>query len=257
LLLGHDTIHQARNDDIRSIIINAKSNILGSGALIDTELRGPMKIEMELADESVTGTSFTYQSFMTIDELPFGIGNDLIPYADYRTSLTYNQGQAPSGVLQTDNSDDHRLQYVLATMLHGDYKNPSKSVEPVQDLGFTHGFRHSRMEIHDYHFEFDGHRYTHDIEYWEFLDRLREAMANGVGPNTLELPLLMARGNDMQLSELCNNIFLAGESALGKNIPDGTLQVSFKTRCIAKNTTALTGTSDCWVLMIARYSCFA
>jgi hypothetical protein len=239
------------------VVLSSWLGLLGSGAHIDTELRGPLKIEMVLGDEGVTGTPFIYHSFMTIDELPFGIGNDIIPYADYRTSLTYNVGQAPSGVLQTDNTDDHRLQYVLATMLHHDYRDPNKSVEPVQDLGFTHGFRHSRMNIHDYHFEFDGHRYTHDIEYWEFLDRLREALADSGGQYTLELPLLMARGNDMQLSELCNNIFLAGESSLGKGIPDGTLEVAFKTRCESQNTRALTGTSDCYVFMVARYMCFA
>jgi hypothetical protein len=239
------------------VILSGWLGILGSGALIDTEVRGPMNIELTLADESVTGTPFNYKSFMTIDELPFGVGTEMIPYADYRSSLTYVENQTPFGVIQTDNTEDHRLQYVLATMLHGDYRIPAKSVEPVNDLGFTHGFRHSRMNIHDYHFEFDGHRYTHNIQYWEFLDRLREAFAYGVDPNTLELPLLMARGGDMQLTELCDNIFLAGESALGKGIPDGTLEVSFKTRCEAQNTNSLTGTSDCWVLMIARYACFA
>jgi hypothetical protein len=230
------------------VILSSWLGILGSGALIDTEIRGPLKIEMVLADESVTGTPFIYTSFMTIDELPYGVGSDMIPYADYRTSLTYCEGQAPSSVIQTDNTDDHRLMYVLATMLQKDFREPASSVLPVQDLGFTCGFKHSRMGIYDYRFEFDGKTYTPYIEYWEFLDRLKEAM----GPNALELPLLMARGGDMQLQDLCDNIFLAGESALGKGIPEGTLEISFKTRFGHDNVKH----ADCWVFMIAKYACF-
>jgi hypothetical protein len=228
------------------VVFSSWLGLLGSGALIDTSLRGPLKFEMTLGDESVTGTSFVYSSFLTIDELPYGVGSDLIPYADYRTSITPIVEQAPFGVIQTDNSEDHRLQYVMATLLDVNYRDPAWSVVPVNNLGFTQGFKHSRMNIHDYHFIFDGRRFTHNIEYWEYLDRLREAIGGG-----LELPLLMARGYDMSLDELCQNIWLVGESLSEKGVPDGTVEISFNTRLDP----GVQGI-DCNVLMIARYACF-
>jgi hypothetical protein len=234
------------------VILSSWLGLLGSGALIDTSVRGPLKFEITLADESVTGTRFSYQSFLTVDELPNGQGTDVIPYADYRTSITYNDGLTPYGVIQTDNFEDHRLQYVLGTMLYDDYKDPARSVLPVKDLGFTHGFRHSRMKIHSYYYEFDGHKFSHNIMYTESLDRLREAMAAGNGPSNLELPLLICRGNDMSLEELCENIFMTGESALNKGLPDGVIEVTFKTRYGNE----LVAVHPCYVFTIARYLCF-
>jgi hypothetical protein len=227
------------------VILSSWLGLLGSGALLDTTLRGALQIEMLMADDTITGTRFIYQTFMTIDELPYGSGDDVISYADYRTNLSYTDEQMPVGVIQTDNYEDHRLQYVCATMLDPIFNTPAVAVEPVQDLGFTRGFKHSSMGIDSYHFEFDNQKFTHEIQYWEFLDRLKEALAGSA--NSLELPLLMARGGDMQLTELCDHVFLAGESALGKGIPDGTLEIMFRTRA-ARPISA-------WVLMIARYSC--
>jgi hypothetical protein len=241
-----------RQKGTMEFIFSSFLGFLGSGALVDTNVRGAVGIDILLADETVTGIPFEFQTFMTIDELPFGYGNDVIPYADYRTSLTPNLSQAPFGVIQTDNYEDHRLQYVLATMLYLNYKDPFNAVEAVNDLGFTYAFKHSRMDIAHYWFEFDNHKFTHDIEYWEFLDRLRECFAAGGEPNALQLPLLLTRGADMQLSELCEHIFLAGESALGKDIPDGTIQVSFRTK-YGNNPIR---TNDCYVFMIAKYVCY-
>jgi hypothetical protein len=241
-----------RQEGTMQFIFSSFLGFLGSGALVDTNVRGAVAIDIMLADETVTGIQFEFLTYLTIDILPYGYGNDIIPYADYRTSLTPNLSQAPSGVIQTDNFEDHRLQYVLATMLELDYKDPSRAIDEVQDLGFTYAFKHSRMTIQHYWFEFDHHKFSHDIEYWEFLDRLKECFAAGGEPNALQLPLLLTRGADMQLSELCEHIFLAGESALGKDIPDGPIQVSFKT----KYGHDPIKTNDCHVLMIAKYLCF-
>jgi hypothetical protein len=236
-------------------IISSWLGFLGSATLLDTTLRGPLQIEMVLSDEKVTGTPFIYHTYLTIDELPgmTGMGDlEVIQFADYRSSITYNHAQAPFGVLQTDNYEDHRLQTVFATLLETNYNIPKHAVRPIQDLGFTYGFKHTSKNIATYHFEYDGHRYTHNIEYWETLDRLKEAMGD-----SLELPLLLARGNDMQLDELCDNIFLAGESTEGKGIPDGTLEVLFKTQCQGvKNDDPDESVADCYVFMFARYSCY-
>jgi hypothetical protein len=230
------------------VILSSWLGLLGSGALLDTSERGTLQIEMLMANSTVTGTRFIYQTFLTIDELPYGTGDAQISYADYRTNLSFIDGQDPFGVIQTDNFEDHRLQYVCATMLDPNYNDPAFAVEPVPDLGFTQGFRHTRSDIEGYHFEFDNQKFTHEIKYWEFLDRLKEALAGSA--NSLELPLLMARGADLQLEELCDSVFLAGESALGKGIPDGTIEVIFRT-------TKLPGQApiSAWVLMIARYAC--
>jgi hypothetical protein len=225
-------------------VLSTWLGLLGSGARVDLGERGPLTIEMTLVDAQMLGSDFTFKSFLTVDELPYGMGDPLIQYADYRTSFAPCVGQNPFGVIQTDNTEDHRLQYVCATMLRMDYRDVATVA--IDDLGFTRGWQHSRMAIKSYKFAFDGLSYTHDIKYWEYLDRLREAMATSA--NSLELPLLMARGGDLQLEELCDFVFLAGESALGRGVPDGTIEVTFNTKCDVN--------IDCHVLMIARYTCF-
>jgi hypothetical protein len=224
-------------------VLSTWLGLLGSGARIDLSERGPLTIDITLIDAQMLGTEFTFKSFLTVDELPYGMGDPMIQYADYRTSFAPCIGQNPFGVIQTDNTPDHMLQYVCATMLQFDYKNVATVA--IDDLGFTEGWKHSRLAIRSYKFAFDGLSYSHDIKYWEYLDRLREAMAGSA--NSLELPLLIARGGDMQLEELCDFVFLAGESALGRGIPEGTLEITFNTKCDAP--------IDCHVLMIARYSC--
>jgi hypothetical protein len=224
-------------------ILSTWLGLLGSGARIDLTERGSMTIDITFVDSQMLGTDFTFKTYITVDELPYGMGDPVIPYADYRTSFAPSIGQHPFGVIQTDNVEDHRLQYVCATMLQPDYNNVATVAIP--DLGFTTGWRHSRLDIRSYTFAFDGNSYSHDIKYWEYLDRLREAMAGSA--NSLELPLLIARGGDLQLKELCDFVFLAGESALGRGIPDGTIEVTFNTKCDVP--------VDCYVLMFARYSC--
>jgi hypothetical protein len=224
-------------------IISSWLGLLGSGAKLDTEKRGPLSIEIVFADDQMLGTKFVFKSFITVDVLPSGTGDDAISYADYRTGLTPSVHDAPFGVLQTHNSPDHRLMYVCATILENDYK--ANATVPVRDLGFTRGFQHTRLGTKFHRFEWDGNCFTHDIAYWEFLDRLKEAMASS--SNSLELPLLMARGNDLQLKELCDSVFLAGESAIGKGIPDGPVQVTFRT--------TREDPVDCHVFMFARYAC--
>jgi hypothetical protein len=230
------------------VIFNTWLGLLGSGARLDTGARGALEIEITMADKRITGKPLLYETFVTVDELPGGSGDASISFSDWRTTLSECQNDLPMATLQTNNVPGHHLQYVAATLLFQDHLDEAQATRPVVNLGFTEAFRHTSLGITSYRFDFDHNIFTHEVRYFEFLDRLREAMKGNT--SSLELPLLMTADvgpADLRLEDLCDNIWLAGESVAGKGLPEGIVEVSFRT----KAPTPL----FCYVFLFAKYSC--
>jgi hypothetical protein len=185
---------------------------------------------------------------MTVDELPGGSGDASIPFSDWRTTLSECHNDLPMATLQTNNVPGHHLQYVAATLLSRDHMDEAVATVPVVNLGFTEAFRHSFLDITSYHFDFDHNVFTHEVNPYEYLDRLKEAMKGST--SSIELPLLLTADvgpADLRLQDLCYTIWLAGESVAGKGLPEGIVEVSFRTKASIP--------LDCFVFLFAKYSC--
>jgi hypothetical protein len=230
------------------LVFNTWLGLLGSGARLDTGARGTVEVELTMADSRITGAPLVYTTFVTVDELPGGSGDSAIHFSDWRTTLSECREDFPMATLQTNNVPNHHLQYVAATLLSQNYLDPGFSTNPVVNLGFTEAFRHSRLTTSSYRFDFDHHHYTHEISYYEYLDRLREAMKGNT--SSLELPLLLTADvgvADLRLEDLCDSIWIAGESVAGKNLPEGIVEVTFRTKAPVP--------LSCFVFLFAKYGC--
>jgi hypothetical protein len=230
------------------VVFNTWLGLLGSGARLDTGARGTLEIELTMADSRITGAPLTYETYVTVDELPGGSGDATIHFSDWRTTLSECHQDYPMATLQTNNVPGHHLQYVCATLLAPDHLDPAVATVPVVNLGFTQAFRHSFLGITSYRFDFDHITFTHEVAYFEYLDRLKEAMKGNT--SSLELPLLLTADvgpADLRLEDLCDTIWLAGENVVGKGLPEGIVEVSFRTKAAAPD--------DCFVFLFAKYSC--
>jgi hypothetical protein len=224
------------------VVFNTWLGLLGSGA------RGTLEIELTMADSRITGSPLVYQTFVTVDELPGGSGDNAIHFSDWRTTLSECREDYPMATLQTNNVANHHLQYVAATLLRPDYLDPANATQPIPNLGFTGAFEHSRLFVDSYRFDFDHITFTHDVKYYEYLDRLKEAMKGNA--SSLELPLLLTADvgpADLRLEDLCDSIWVAAESVQGKGLPEGIVEVSFRTKAVDP--------FDCFVFLFDKYSC--
>jgi hypothetical protein len=206
-------------------------------------------VELTLADvTTLGGTAITFQTYMTIDILPDADPDARTPcaFSEWQCVLQRVEDTNATTVMQLPNGPGRRIQYVLATMLRDNYLDFPQ--DAVQNFGFTNGFRHTSLNCDKYLFTWDGRRFSDDHYWYEFLDRLREALQ---GVNKPELPLLLsmdAGAMNLRLDDLAGAAWLVGDSASGKDLPDGLVEVQF--------TVKATGPTQAgYVLMIAKTSC--
>jgi hypothetical protein len=210
------------------VVLSSWLGLLGSGGHLNTAAHGDLQVELTLADvTTLGGIAITFQTYMTIDILPDADPDARTPcaFSEWQCVLQRVEDTNATTVMQLPNGPGRRIQYVLATMLRDNYLDFPQ--DAVQNFGFTNGFRHTSLNCDKYLFTWDGRRFSDDHYWYEFLDRLREALQ---GVNKPELPLLLsmdAGAMNLRLDDLAGAAWLVGDSASGKDLPDGLVEVQF------------------------------